>query len=176
MNLYCITGSATVAANAARRGAGLIQIRAKHLIGRVLYQLVTETLRAAGPARILVNSRLDIALAAGAHGVHLPSDSISPQRLRGITPPDFLIAVSCHTLEDLRRAEGEGADFAVYGPVFPTLSHPGAAPLGLARFAAAVAQVSIPVYALGGVTPANAASCIAAGAAGVAGISFFEAR
>jgi len=174
VNLYCITDSAAVAARAARAGAAMIQVRAKGLPARALLDLVTEILRAAGPARVLVNSRLDIALAAGAQGLHLPSNSPAPARLRRITPAGFLIGASCHSLDDLRRAEREGADFAVYGPVFPTRSHPGAPPLGLARFAADVRTVSLPVYALGGVTPANAETCIAAGAAGIAGISFFE--
>jgi|SRR5579884_4134711 len=174
MHLYCITDSVATAARAAQSGASMIQVRAKHLTARALFDLVAEILRTAASARILVNSRLDIALAAGAHGVHLPSNSISPQRLRTITPPGFLIGVSCHTPPDLERAKTEGADFAVYGPVFPTRSHPDATALGLDRFAADVRRASLPVYALGGVTPANAERCIAAGAAGIAGISFFE--
>jgi len=153
----------------------MIQVRAKQLGGRALLDLVLAVMRVRGGARVVVNSRLDVALAAAAHGVHLPSDSIAPRRLRAITPPGFLIGVSCHSAGELERAEQEGADFAVFGPVFPTRSHPDAPPLGLERFAAAVRRVSIPVYALGGVTPGNAPACIEAGAAGIAGISFFEA-
>jgi thiamine-phosphate pyrophosphorylase len=174
VNLYCITDSLDVAERAARNGATMIQVRAKQFSARALFDLVTAILRVSRDARVLVNSRLDIALAAHAHGVHLPADSMAPNRLRSITPPDFLIGVSCHSIDDLHRAEQEGADFAVFGPVFPTPSHPTAAPLGLDKFASSVRDLQMPVYALGGVTRANAASCIAAGAAGIAGISFFE--
>jgi thiamine-phosphate pyrophosphorylase len=174
VKLYCITASAATAGRAARMGATMIQVRAKHLTARALLRLVDDVLRGGGASRVLVNSRLDIALAAGAHGVHLPADSVAPLRLRAMTPPGFLIGVSCHSLGDLQRAEAEGADFAVYGPVFPTRSHPGAAPLGLARFAADVARIALPVYALGGISAATAPDCVAAGATGIAGISFFE--
>jgi len=173
MLLYCITDSVEIAARAAGMGAGMIQIRAKQLCARDLLHLTSATLRVAGNARVLVNSRLDVALAAGAHGVHLPAGSISPKRLRGIVPAQFLIGVSTHSAEELCKAEAEGADFTVLGPVFPTRSHPDAPPLGLERFGALARSVAIPVYALGGVTRANAADCIAAGAAGIAGISFF---
>jgi len=174
MLLYCITDSVAVAERAAGMGATMIQVRAKQLEGRALFELVMQVVRVAGDARVLVNTRADVALAAGAHGVHLPSRSISPARLREITPPGFLIGVSCHSAEELRQAEAEGADFAVLGPVFPTRSHPNATPLGLHGFAASARSVRIPVYALGGITRANAADCVAAGAAGIAGISFFE--
>ncbi len=172
MNLYCITDSAAVAEMAAHRGAGMIQIRAKQLPARTLFDLTRAVLRVAGGARVLVNSRVDVALAAGAAGVHLPSLSIAPARLRAITPPGFLVGVSCHRREELERAEQEGADFAVFGPVYPTRSHPGAA-MGLEAFGTAVRGLKLPVYALGGVSRENAADCIAAGAAGIAGISFF---
>jgi len=173
VNLYCITDSVTIAERAARNGATLIQVRAKQLSARALFDLVTAVLRVSCDARVLVNSRLDIALAARAHGLHLPADSIAPTRLRAIAPPDFLIGVSCHSRDELHRAEQEGADFAAFGPVFPTRSHPSATPLGLAQFASAVRGLRMPVYALGGITRQNAASCITAGAAGIAGISFF---
>ena len=104
--------------------------------------------------------------------------SWSPHRIRKIAPPDFVIGVSCHGEEDLLRAEEEGADFAVIGPVFPSLSKPARddtpRPLGLDRLARLTAAVRIPVLALGGVTPRNAPLCMRAGAAGIAGIAMFQ--
>jgi thiamine-phosphate pyrophosphorylase len=170
MRRYCITRSLATVKRVAADGVHLIQIRAKDLQARELTVLVRDAVAIAG-ARVLVNTRLDIALACGAGGVHLPSRSISPARMRPITPPGFLIAVSCHRIDELLRAEQEGADFAVFGPVFATGSK---SPIGLEALRLATASVHLPVYALGGITAANAEDCLRAGAAGVAGISLFE--
>ena len=118
-----------------------------------------------------MNTRTDVALACGAQGVHLPAGSIAPSTIRRITPPGFLIGVSCHTIEELQAAEREGADFAVFGPVFPSAQNrlrPSAS-----KPSERLPSVRLPVYALGGVTAENAPQCIEAGAAGVAGISLF---
>jgi thiamine-phosphate pyrophosphorylase len=170
---YCITDSIDVAVRAARDGVEMIQIRAKELSARELSDLVRAVGRVAERTRILVNTRTDVALACGAHGVHLPAGSMAPDTIRRITPAGFLIGVSCHTVPELRAAEREGADFAVYGPVFPSVTK-SLTPMGLDAFRRAVAAVQLPVYALGGVTRENAAACIAAGAAGIAGISLFD--
>ena len=178
---------------AARASVDYIQLREKDLSAGELETLARESasmiqkLRTENRelrTRLLINSRTDIALAAGADGVHLRSDDIPATAARSIwheaTARDSrlatrgsLISVSCHSASDVARAESEGADFAVFAPVFGKKDAPEVQPRGLAALHEAC-TAKIPVLALGGVTIENAASCFAAGAAGIAGIRLFQ--
>jgi thiamine-phosphate pyrophosphorylase len=162
---------------AIRVGVDLVQIREKDLPTRDLLELVTAAVDAArGTAtHLVVNDRLDVALAAGAAGVHLGTQSLPARVVRELVPRDFLVGVSCHSLAETLGAEAGGADYVVLGPIFATPSKlPYGSPLGLAKLREVSAQVKIPVLALGGITVERARACLEAGAAGIAGISLFQ--
>ena len=151
----------------------LIQIREPGLSTRHLAEVTRQILQRTA-ARVLINNRADVALAVGAHGVHLKSDSPKVGEFRRITPKGFLISVACHSVEEVKQAAGEDADYALLGPIFPPRSKTDVrTPLGVAALELAT-RCGIPVLALGGITEENAPLCANAGAAGVAGISLFQ--
>jgi len=160
-----------------RAGVDWVQVREKRMPVRALCGLVERAARLPekGGGKLLVNERLDVALACGADGVHLPADSLPAGAVRRATPRDFLVGVSCHTVEEVEAAAREGASFAVLGPIFAT---PGKGPpLGvdlLREACGRVAPLRFPVLALGGVTLENAVACLDAGAAGLAAIRLFQ--
>jgi thiamine-phosphate pyrophosphorylase len=173
---------------AAAAGVDWIQLREKDLSGKDCAALIREALRRAAkssenndvPIRILVNDRLDVALAENAGGVHLGEKSLPVQEAKRLVSvrrgeKDFLIGVSCHSLEAAKSAAKNGADYLFFGPVFATPSKSAfGAPQGIERLAEVCGAVSIPVLAIGGVTLENASSCFAAGASGIAAIRLFQ--
>lgn len=150
-------------------GIDAVQLREKDLPAAALLPLAERLrqLTAEYGAKLLINDRIDVALAVDADGVHLGGHSLPPTIARKLLGPRRLIGVSCHSLADVQAAPP--ADFATCGPVFFTPSKAAfGAPLGLEAFAAICAAAPLPVFALGGVTPDNAAAVRAAGAAGLA--------
>jgi thiamine-phosphate pyrophosphorylase len=152
----------------------LIQVRERDLEAGQLAKLVGELVRVSrgSDTRVVVNDRLDIALACGADGVHLRHDSIPAESVRSIAPAGFLLGRSVHSVAE---AEGAGpVDYLIAGTVFPTPSKPAAGPmLGLDGLAEVVQAVDAPVLAIGGMTPERLDEVAAVGAAGAAGIGLF---
>jgi thiamine-phosphate pyrophosphorylase len=162
---------------AAKSEIDLIQIRERNLDTRALVKLVSHALASARAdvSRIVINDRLDVALATGAAGVHLGARSLPACMVRKIIPPDFLAGVSCHSLDEAVSAEAAGADYVLLGPIFETPSKLAfGPPLGLATIETAAHNVKLPVLALGGVTVERVKSCVEAGASGIAGIRIFQ--
>jgi thiamine-phosphate diphosphorylase len=164
---------------AAAAGVDWVQIREKDLGAKELLALVKHAV-IRGSAKVIVNDRLDVALAAGAAGVHLGRESAPVAEVvqwccGGNAPVEFLIGVSCHSLEEAHEAEARGASYVFFGPVFETPSkHPFGPPQGIAKLAEVCGQLRIPVIAIGGVDEKNAGGCVRAGAAGIAAIRLFQ--
>jgi thiamine-phosphate pyrophosphorylase len=163
--------------SAARAGVHLIQLRERGLEDRELAVLAEECVNAVRGtrARIVVNDRLDVALAARAHGIHLKGDSFPAARAREMTPPGFLIGRSVHSVAETKR-EGDAVDYLMFGTVFASVSKPGLEPAGLGMLADAARAAIVPLLAVGGITPANAAMVARAGADGLAAIGLFSGR
>jgi len=156
------------------RGVGpgrvAVHLREKSLGGGALLALavaLAEVCHARGQL-LLVNGRLDVALACGADGVHLPANAVGPAEARRLLGPAALVGVSCHSAGEVERARAEGASYATFGPVWETPSKARfGAPVGLARLREA-SRIGLPLVALGGVEASRAPLAVAAGAAGVA--------
>jgi thiamine-phosphate pyrophosphorylase len=167
--------------NAASAGVDWIQIREKDLPARELFALVQEAVRRIlRSCRILVNDRLDVALAAGARGVHLGEQSIPVEAAKRFVKEknpgaDFLVGVSAHSLESVQAAEKNGADYAIFGPVYESPSKVAfGPPQGIGQLAEICRSGSIPMIAIGGITAQNAWDCMAARAIGIAAIRLFQ--
>jgi thiamine-phosphate pyrophosphorylase len=166
---------------AAAAGVDWIQIREKDLPAKEALALARQAIAAVPKStRIIVNDRLDVALAAGAAGVHLGAASLSVgDAVRwcraGHAPADFLIGASCHHLDEATAAERAGASYIFFGPVYETPSKASfGPPQGIERLGEVCRKVHIPVWAVGGVNAENAEPCLRAGAAGVAAIRLFQ--
>ena len=160
-----------VIAAAARGGLGAVQLREKDLSARDLHDLGASLQETLDPYRVplLINDRIDVALALDAAGVHLAGHSLPTRSARRVLGPDKLLGVSTHSLDAARQAAEEGADFVVFGPVFATPSKLAyGPPLGLPRLAEVVRDVPVPVIGIGGITPANVPQVMQTGAHGVA--------
>jgi thiamine-phosphate pyrophosphorylase len=162
---------------AARAGVDLIQIRERDLDDRALVALTraaVATVRGT-PARVIVNDRTDVALAAGAAGVHLRSDSIPAGRVRAMSEAGFLVGRSVHDEDEAAAVDAEGGcDYLIFGTVFPSSSKPPAhQAAGLAALSRVCARVKAPVLAIGGISIGRVSDVARAGASGVAAIQLF---
>ena len=163
-----------VVAECVRAGATAIQLRHKTADGGALLAVATRLLAVTAPAGVplVVNDRLDVALAVGADGVHLGPDDLPVRAARELAPPGFLIGYSTDDPDEARRAAGAGADYLGVGAVFGTRSKPGLADeaIGPDRVRAVLEASRLPCLGIGGITPDNAGSVYATGA-GVAVLS-----
>jgi thiamine-phosphate pyrophosphorylase len=166
---------------AAEAGVDWVQIREREMAARELLALARAAVAAcAGKALVLINDRLDVALAAGAAGVHLrgesvPAREVIPWVCAGNAPADFRVGVSCHSLAEARQAEDAGASYLFFGPIFETPAKKQfGQPQGVAKLGEVCRSVRIPVMAIGGMSGDRSAQCLRAGAAGIAAIRMFQ--
>jgi len=161
-------------------GVTLIQIRERDLDAADLLALAVRCVDVANGSQslVVVNDRIDVALAAGAAGVHLRGDSVAVGRVRAIVPGDFVIGRSIHTAEEaMSVAEAGGVDYMIFGTVFPTAAKPaGHVWAGVERLRRVASSVDVPVLAIGGLTPETIAAVAATPAAGFAAVSYFQPR
>ena len=163
-------------AAAAAAGIDLVQVRERDMAARDLFRLVTRCLAAVQGTRtrILVNDRLDVALSAGAHGVHLRGDSMPASRARSLAPIGFLIGRSVHSAGEAAGVYADGgADYLLFGSVFTTTSKPGQSPAGVNALAEVVQASPLPVLAVGGMSSETVPQVAGTGCAGYAAIGWF---
>jgi thiamine-phosphate pyrophosphorylase len=161
---------------AAAAGVNLVQVRERNLDDRHLLALTRSIVQAVEgtPARVVVNDRVDIALAAGAEGVHLRADSPPAEAVRAMVPEAFLIGRSVHGEAEAIAAARTGVDYLILGTIFPSANKPaGAVWLGLEALKRAAGAIQVPVLAIGGITADKVEGVAAAGAAGFAAIGLF---
>jgi thiamine-phosphate pyrophosphorylase len=162
----------TQVGHAVAAGVDIIQLREPDLEAAALRVLAADLLAllAGSPTRLVVNDRLDVALAAGAHGVHLRSTSMPASRIRAVVPDGFLVGRSVHSVDEASSAGP--VDYVIAGSVWMTTAKPaGHTTIGLAGLSAIVATATVPVVAIGGVLPSNAGAVLQAGASGIAAIA-----
>lgn len=165
---------AAVVKEALAGGVKALQLREKDLLPRDLFTVATELrhLTHKAGAKLLINGRMDICLAVGADGVHLPSDHLPTSLVRKVVGKERIIGISVHTLKEAVTAEKEGADYVVMGPIYWTLSKASyGSPLGIEALREATQGLSIPVFAIGGITIEKVKEVLEAGASGVAVVS-----
>lgn len=167
-----IVRDAAAGMRAVERGATIVQLRDAEAGGRAL-EREARLLVAESPVPVVVSGRVDVALAVGAAGAHLPAHDLPVAAARRLLGPDRLLGRSVHSRESAAAAEAEGADYVVFGSVFPTPTHPGQPAAGLDALGEVAASVRIPVLAIGGVDAERAVACREAGAAGYAAIGWF---
>jgi len=164
----------SVISQAIEAGIRMVQIREKDLETRQLIDVAQQLipLIKQHQGKVFVNDRVDLVLALDADGVHLRSDSLPIPVARRLLGKDKLIGISTHSVEDVRQAEGEGADFVVLGPIFETPSKQiYGPPLGLHTLEAACQESHLPIFAIGGITPKQVLTVLSVGAYGIALIS-----
>ena len=152
--------------------ATILQLRAPSLTARDLEHEASRLVQSS-PVPVLISSRCDVAVATGAAGVNLPERDIGTEFARGLIRRG-LIGRSVHSLATAQRAEIEGVDFVIFGPVWPSASHADLRPVGIEALSSVAHALRVPVIAIGGVTEQRIADCHAAGAAGYAAIRLFE--
>jgi thiamine-phosphate diphosphorylase len=168
----------TLARNAAGAGVDMVQVREPHLPDPALWTLIQRVIAAVvgTSTAVLVNDRVDVALASGAHGVHLRGDAMKSSRVRSIVPDAFLIGRSVHSVVEARAAEADGGvDYLIFGTVFRSRSKPAGHPVaGVEGLDEVCRAVRLPVIAIGGIETSRVGDAARAGSAGIAAIGMFD--